>query len=221
LVPGERGPRHIQLYFYDIDETIRHIIQRSPNLDEGLIRTVLQILDDNPYVHAFRSLGDVSNLDEYKIELNTDIGVDQRRYNAPTVLQVAAIREEGTDTKRNFRWASWFVAYLASKSTSKHITDVMILFHIHCFIGVDQRRYNAPTVLQVAAIWEEGTDTKRNFRWASWFVAYLASKSTSKHITDVMILFHIHCFFREVRPVGTRKYYMPIREMLPKILQVP
>jgi hypothetical protein len=103
LVPGERGPGHIQLYFYDIDETIRHIIQRSPNLDEGLIRTVLQILDDNPYVHAFRSLDDVSNLDEYKIELNTDIGVDQRRYNAPTVLQVAAIWEEGTDTKRNFR----------------------------------------------------------------------------------------------------------------------
>jgi hypothetical protein len=41
LVPGERGPRHMQLYFYDTDETIRHRIQRSPNLDEGLIRTVL------------------------------------------------------------------------------------------------------------------------------------------------------------------------------------
>jgi hypothetical protein len=53
-------------------------------------------------VHVFRSLGNVSNLEEYKIELNTDIGVDQRRYNAPTVSQVAAIWEEGCDMRRKF-----------------------------------------------------------------------------------------------------------------------
>jgi hypothetical protein len=81
----------MQLYFYDTDETIRHRIQRSPNLDEGVIRTVLRILEDNPYVRVFRSLGNVANLDEYRIELNTDIGVDQRRYNTPTISQVAAI----------------------------------------------------------------------------------------------------------------------------------
>jgi hypothetical protein len=75
----------MQLYFYDTDETIRHRIQWSPNLHEGVIRTVLQLLEDNPYVCVFRSLGNVANLDEYRIELNTDIGVDQRRYNAPTV----------------------------------------------------------------------------------------------------------------------------------------
>jgi hypothetical protein len=55
------------------------------NLDEGVIRTVLRILEDNPYVCAFWSLGNVANLDEHRIEHNTDIGVDQRRYNAPTV----------------------------------------------------------------------------------------------------------------------------------------
>jgi hypothetical protein len=81
----------MQLYFYDTDETIRHRIQWSPNLDEGVIRTVLRILEDNPYVRVFRSLGNVANLDEYRIELNTDIGVDQRRYNTPTISQVAAI----------------------------------------------------------------------------------------------------------------------------------
>jgi hypothetical protein len=66
----------MQLYFYDTDETIRHRIRRSPNLDEGVIMIVLQLLEDNPYVHVFRSLGNVANLDEYRIELNTDIGVD-------------------------------------------------------------------------------------------------------------------------------------------------
>jgi hypothetical protein len=67
----------MQLYFYDTNETIRQRIQRSPNLDECVIR----------------SLGNVANLDEYRIELNTNIGVDQRRYNVSTVSQVAAIWE--------------------------------------------------------------------------------------------------------------------------------
>jgi hypothetical protein len=77
LVHGQEGPRHMQLYFYDTNETIRQRIQRSPNLDECVIR----------------SLGNVANLDEYRIELNTNIGVDQRRYNVSTVSQVVAIWE--------------------------------------------------------------------------------------------------------------------------------
>jgi hypothetical protein len=59
-------------------------------------------LEDNPYASVFRSLGNVANLDEYQIELNTNIGVDQRRYNAPTVSQVATIWEEGSDATKQF-----------------------------------------------------------------------------------------------------------------------
>jgi hypothetical protein len=59
-------------------------------------------LEDNPYVHIFWSLGNIENLDEYRIELKTDIGVDQRRYNTPTVSQVVAIWEEGSDTAKQF-----------------------------------------------------------------------------------------------------------------------
>ena len=102
----------MQLYFYDTDETVKHRLERSPHLDEGLIRKILGIMDSNPYVRAFRSLGNVPNLDEYKIELNTDIDVDQRRYNAPTVSQVAAIWEEGCDLQNNSRGVSWSMAYL-------------------------------------------------------------------------------------------------------------
>jgi hypothetical protein len=64
LIHGQEGPRHMQLYFYNTDETIRHRIQRSPNLDEGVIWTILRILEENPYVHVFWSLGNVANLDE-------------------------------------------------------------------------------------------------------------------------------------------------------------
>jgi hypothetical protein len=59
-------------------------------------------LEDNPYARVFWSLGNVINLDEYRIELNTDVGVDQRRYNAPTISQVVAIWEEGSDTAKQF-----------------------------------------------------------------------------------------------------------------------
>jgi len=41
-------------------------------------------------------------LDDYCIELNTNVTPDQRRYNAPTASQVAAIWMEGNDPQRSF-----------------------------------------------------------------------------------------------------------------------
>jgi hypothetical protein len=55
------------------------------------MRLILGIVQDNPYVLLFKSLGSVSNIAEYNIELNTRISVDQRRYNALGMDQVAAI----------------------------------------------------------------------------------------------------------------------------------
>jgi len=71
LVPGVRGPRHMQLYFYDIDETMHHRIKRSPHLDAHVIRTILDIMQENPYVQVFKSVGTLTNLDCYTIALNT------------------------------------------------------------------------------------------------------------------------------------------------------
>ena len=79
-----------------------HRIKRCPHLDSKLLVSILRILDNNPYVRVFRSLGQMHRLDEFKIELNTSISVDQRRYNAPAMEQVAAIWEDGTDEKQKF-----------------------------------------------------------------------------------------------------------------------
>ena len=79
LRPGKKGPRHMQLYFYDTDETLSQRIKRSPHPDSKLIRSILLILENNPYVRVFRSVSQMQNLDELKIELNTSISVDQRR----------------------------------------------------------------------------------------------------------------------------------------------
>ena len=67
LRPGKNGPRHMQLYFYDTDETLSHRSKRSPHLDSRLIRTILRILENNPYVRIFRNVGQMQNLDELKI----------------------------------------------------------------------------------------------------------------------------------------------------------
>ncbi|XP_024312150.1 uncharacterized protein LOC100833043 isoform X2 [Brachypodium distachyon] len=102
LVPTGNGPRHLQLYIYDGDQTLSHRIQRSPDLNVDLIQKILSILEHNPYVHTFKTVGSFSNLDEYKIELNTNITLDQRRYNAPTTSEVAAIWVEGNDPTKVF-----------------------------------------------------------------------------------------------------------------------
>ena len=100
LRPGKKGPRHMQLYFYDTDETLSQRIKRSPHPDSKLIRSILLILENNPYVHVFRTVGQMENLDELNIELNTSTSVDQRRYNAPAMDQVAAIWQDGSDEKK-------------------------------------------------------------------------------------------------------------------------
>jgi hypothetical protein len=102
LMPGAKGPHHMQLYFYDTDETMHHRMNRSPHLDANVIYTLLNIMQHNPYVQAFKSLGTLTNLDCYAIELNTSISVDQRRYNAPAMEQVAAIWFDGNDPQQRF-----------------------------------------------------------------------------------------------------------------------
>jgi hypothetical protein len=91
-----------QLYFYDIGEIIAHRVKRSPKLDNILIWLILGIVQDNPYVLLFRNLGSISNITEYNIELNTSISIDQRRYDAPGMDQVAAIWMDGNDPQHRF-----------------------------------------------------------------------------------------------------------------------
>uniref|UniRef100_K3ZF28 Helitron helicase-like domain-containing protein n=1 Tax=Setaria italica TaxID=4555 RepID=K3ZF28_SETIT len=85
LTPSGKGPRHMQLYFYDTDDSIDHHVKRY-----------------NPYVQLFIRLGIITNIQEYTIELNTSISVDQKRYNAPAMEQVAAIWVDGNDAQHRF-----------------------------------------------------------------------------------------------------------------------
>ena len=116
----------MQLYFYDTDETLSQRIKRSPHLDSKLIRAILRILENNPYVRVFRTVSQMENLDELKIELNTSISVDQRRYNTPAMDQVAAIWQDGSDEKINLNGVLWFFQILGDHNLYGHSMVVMI-----------------------------------------------------------------------------------------------
>jgi hypothetical protein len=65
LIPGGKGPRHMQLYFYDTDESMVHRRNKYPHLDQNLIHEILRILSDvakNLYIHNFKILGQSGNI---------------------------------------------------------------------------------------------------------------------------------------------------------------
>jgi hypothetical protein len=74
---SEEGPKHLELYFYDDDPNLEHRFRHSPNLDQDVIRRVVDILKDNLYSQTFRNIGGVHDLKEYRIELNIDMRLDQ------------------------------------------------------------------------------------------------------------------------------------------------
>jgi len=77
-------------------------MKRSPHVDANVIRTIMNIMQHNPYVQVFKSLGNLTNLDCYAITLNKSISVDQKRYSAPAMEQVAAIWFDGNDPQQRF-----------------------------------------------------------------------------------------------------------------------
>ena len=84
----------IQLYYYDTDEALKKAAQNSDKLREDTLKLLMNLLQDNPYARFFKSLRDVPNLEDHRIILNCNPGLDQRVYNLPTTSQVAAIWTE-------------------------------------------------------------------------------------------------------------------------------
>jgi hypothetical protein len=121
----------LELYFYDDDPNLEHRFHHSPNLDRDVIRRVVDILKDNPYSQMFRNLGGVDDLEEYRIELNTDMRLDQRRYNLPISSEVAAVWVESNDLRKHFE-CSVILFCKDNDIESIHIMDVTIYCPIHC-----------------------------------------------------------------------------------------
>ncbi|AQK41222.1 hypothetical protein ZEAMMB73_Zm00001d024457 [Zea mays] len=69
---------------------------------QNVMTKLANLLRENPYAETFRSIGQYGNIDEYRIDLNTDYKLDQRTFNTPTSSEVAAVWVEGTELHRQF-----------------------------------------------------------------------------------------------------------------------
>ncbi|XP_062197784.1 uncharacterized protein LOC133900579 isoform X3 [Phragmites australis] len=102
----ETEPKHLELYFYDDDPSLEHRYRRCREeqyqQDKELIRKLVDILRDNPYSEQLRSMGQVEDLDDYRVTLNLDHRLDQRTYNIPATSEVAAVWVEGSERRRHF-----------------------------------------------------------------------------------------------------------------------
>ncbi|XP_020266738.1 uncharacterized protein LOC109842248 [Asparagus officinalis] len=97
LIPQNDRPRFFQLYFYDTDNELqnRMNVLQEGKLSENTMKTIMKILEDNPYAKILRRLKDVPTLRELQICISKNTNLDQRIYNSPTAEQVAAIWIEG------------------------------------------------------------------------------------------------------------------------------
>jgi hypothetical protein len=92
------------LYFYDDDPSLTHRKEATKQLDQEVVRKLTNIMRANPYSETLRTLGaHRDNLQDYRIELNTDQKLDQRRYNLPMASEVAAIWVKGSDLVNRFK----------------------------------------------------------------------------------------------------------------------
>ncbi|KAG6705369.1 hypothetical protein I3842_07G176100 [Carya illinoinensis] len=94
LVPEDRHPSYLQLYFFDTEHELENRIHDAERLDPSIIARLMDILEVNPYCLFFRTLSNISRLENHTIRIRSDIDLDQCVYNAPSVSQVAAIWTE-------------------------------------------------------------------------------------------------------------------------------
>ncbi|PWZ26234.1 ATP-dependent DNA helicase PIF1 [Zea mays] len=103
---GGAEHKHLELYFYDDDPNLEHRYRmcrkEHQQKDKDVIKQIVSILCENPYSEHLRSMGHVENLDDYRITLNLDQSLNQKTYNTPITLEVAAVWIEGSERRGQF-----------------------------------------------------------------------------------------------------------------------
>ncbi|KAK4849868.1 hypothetical protein QYF36_001540 [Acer negundo] len=66
-------------------------MQSSTKMSLLTLQKIIDILYINPYCYFFRNLRGVSDLDNHKILIRSDVELDQRLYNSPSISQVAVV----------------------------------------------------------------------------------------------------------------------------------
>jgi hypothetical protein len=97
---------HLELYFYDDDPTLEHHFRKckmdQQQKDREVITMLVNILKGNPYSKVLKTMGQLEDVDEYRISLNLDPQKDQRTYNLPVASKVTAVWVEGQGLLKQF-----------------------------------------------------------------------------------------------------------------------
>ncbi len=95
LPPDGEQPVYAQLYFYDADDVIHYRTRRNPNLWGEIIDILHRSLSEcNPFSQVFLHACDILhriNSGNLAIHIVADPLTDQRRYNIPTVDEIAVV----------------------------------------------------------------------------------------------------------------------------------
>jgi hypothetical protein len=73
---------HLELYFYD-------------NKMIEVITMLVNILKGNPYSEVLKTMGQLEDVDEYRISLNLDPEKDKKTYNLPVASEITTVWVDG------------------------------------------------------------------------------------------------------------------------------
>ncbi|KAF8805155.1 hypothetical protein BYT27DRAFT_7105206, partial [Phlegmacium glaucopus] len=101
------NPCYSQLYIYDSHAAFQHRISRNPNLSLNTMAILQHVMSDyNPYSHMYQHAYEVLqmyNAPDYTMKLCVLPGNDPRRYNLPTVDEVAVVLPGDDDFRGDYR----------------------------------------------------------------------------------------------------------------------
>jgi hypothetical protein len=96
LLPADgEQPSYAQLYFYDADDVLNHRKRRNPNLRREIIDSIQQCFSQsNPFSHVFLNAHNIlqqQHVGSLAVHIVADPEKDHRRYNTPTVDEIAVV----------------------------------------------------------------------------------------------------------------------------------
>ncbi|XP_021747135.1 uncharacterized protein LOC110712984 [Chenopodium quinoa] len=172
LIPGDKGPRYLQLYFYDgqFEATARKDCFNQ--IRQHIINILMEVTEHNPYARFFRSLREIDIEEDTQILINKNTVVDQRTYNAPTTDEVAVIWPDDTSSSES---SSPYIV-VRGKSNDPH----RIYHHYGCY---DPLQY--PLLFPYGDCgWSEGITKKSGASQEQGNSAMASAIHTEEHVLE-------------------------------------
>ncbi|XP_075108682.1 uncharacterized protein LOC107781498 [Nicotiana tabacum] len=91
LIPSNKKPRNLPLYFYDYDNELANRMACLTRVNESIVKKLMDILKVNPYTIFIKSLLNVPQLSDFNIALKCHSILDQQTYNLPSSSEIAAL----------------------------------------------------------------------------------------------------------------------------------